>query len=146
MLANSTQNEDLFWAIRGGGCNFGICTEFTFRLYEQRRTAYFGCLTFFEEQLEAVQAATYKWWCDGPSENEAIYQFLQISPSPASKVRTVQFPYSTHPHILKSDDPPPSLLLCVMSFITAPRRREERSSRCCLISVSYPTDTYKYLC
>jgi len=48
--ASERENEDLFWAIRGGGGNFGVVTAFTFRLHPV--TDVYGGPIFFE--LEAA--------------------------------------------------------------------------------------------
>ncbi|SDE77063.1 FAD-binding oxidoreductase [Ruegeria marina] len=34
IICNDSQNADLFWALRGGGGNFGVVTSFHFRLHE----------------------------------------------------------------------------------------------------------------
>ena len=45
--ASDQENPDLFWAIRGGGGNFGVVTEFEFRLHEAGPMIQFG-LAFWD--------------------------------------------------------------------------------------------------
>ncbi|MGH9002993.1 MAG: FAD-binding oxidoreductase, partial [Acidimicrobiia bacterium] len=44
LRADEHENPDLFWAIRGGGGNFGVVTEFEFRLHEVGPMVQFGLL------------------------------------------------------------------------------------------------------
>jgi hypothetical protein len=43
-VASETENPDLFWAIRGGGGNFGVVTEFEFALHEVGPMIHYGLL------------------------------------------------------------------------------------------------------
>ena len=44
LRASAEDNADLFWAVRGGGGNFGVVTEFEFRLHEVGPIIQFGLL------------------------------------------------------------------------------------------------------
>ena len=44
LRAAEDENPDLFWALRGGGGNFGVVTEFEFRLHEVGPMIQFGLL------------------------------------------------------------------------------------------------------
>ncbi len=44
--ASATENPDLFWAIRGGGGNFGVVTSFEFQLHDVGPKVLAGPLVF----------------------------------------------------------------------------------------------------
>ncbi|EKM51784.1 uncharacterized protein PHACADRAFT_150472 [Phanerochaete carnosa HHB-10118-sp] len=73
--ASKTENPDLFWGIRGGGCNFGIVTEFVFRLHPQRRTVFGGAVMFSPDKLEAIAQLIEKWYPTA-GEKEGVHVML----------------------------------------------------------------------
>jgi FAD/FMN-containing dehydrogenase len=52
--ANADENADLFWALRGGGGNFGIVTSFEYELHPVGPTVLAGLLFFPPESARAV--------------------------------------------------------------------------------------------
>ena len=56
LRASEQDNPDLFWALRGGGGNFGVVTEFEFRLHEVGPMIDFGLLFYpLEQGVEALR-------------------------------------------------------------------------------------------
>lgn len=58
-MANRDQNADLFWALRGGGGNFGVVTRFTFRLHQVGPTITGGLIIWSADRADPV-LATYR--------------------------------------------------------------------------------------
>nr|WP_255713681.1 FAD-binding oxidoreductase [Subtercola endophyticus] len=53
IVADRNEHQDLFWALRGGGGNFGVVTEFTLKLHE-RGPVYLAAHAFELEDAAAV--------------------------------------------------------------------------------------------
>jgi FAD/FMN-containing dehydrogenase len=68
VTASETQNEDLFWGLRGGGGNFGVVTSFEYRVHPLGPIILGGLLLFPLEQAEEAMAAYAEVVADAPDE------------------------------------------------------------------------------
>ncbi|KXS11973.1 FAD-binding domain-containing protein [Gonapodya prolifera JEL478] len=60
LVANEKQNQDLFWALRGAGSNFGVVTSVVSRLHKQR-TCYSGVVIYPMESVYAAKLILGRW-------------------------------------------------------------------------------------
>jgi hypothetical protein len=68
LKAGETENEDLFWAIRGGGGNFGVVTSFKFRLHPLGPRVLAGPVVYRAEEGASVLRAYRELVADAPDE------------------------------------------------------------------------------
>ena len=80
LTLNESENVDLFWGIRGGGSNFGVCTEFVLRLHPQRRTVFGGNVIFPASVLDDLMEVLCQWWTT-VKDHEGILQVLGRDPA-----------------------------------------------------------------
>jgi pimeloyl-ACP methyl ester carboxylesterase len=79
-IANRAENADLFWALRGGGGNFGVVTRFTFRLHQVGPTIYGGLVAWpFERAPEVLRA--YRKLTLGAPRELAVWMMLLRAPA-----------------------------------------------------------------
>ena len=111
VTADAGSNADLFWALRGGGGNFGVVTSFEFRAHPVR-TVHAGPTFWPLEQTAEVMAAYREFILAAPEYINGFFAFLTIPPSP-------MFP--DHLHLKK---------VCgVMWVCTGPARRAEAGTK-----------------
>jgi FAD/FMN-containing dehydrogenase len=111
VTADEDSHPDLFWALRGGGGNFGVVTSFEFRAHPVR-TVYAGPTFWPLEQTEDVMKAYREFILTAPEYVNGFFAFLTIPPAP-------MFP--EHLHMKK---------VCgVMWVCTGPVARAEAATR-----------------
>ncbi len=81
VTADQETNSDLFWALCGGGGNFGVVTSFEFRAHPVR-TVYAGP-TFWPVDQSVEVMKTYREFILGAPEHvNGFFAFLTIPPAP----------------------------------------------------------------
>jgi FAD/FMN-containing dehydrogenase len=80
--ASADENPDLFWAIRGGGGNFGVVTEFEFRLHKAGPIVQVGLLFWDLEQGPSVLRLAREIIAALPQELNIIIAGLNAPPAP----------------------------------------------------------------
>jgi len=85
VTASENENPDLFWALRGGGGNFGVVTSFEFDLHPVGPLIYAGLIAYPMDQAVEVLSFLQDFIADAPEElsADAIFQFappLEVIP------------------------------------------------------------------
>jgi len=75
--ANDRENADLFWAIRGGGGNFGVVVSFLFRL-QPVRTVYAGPMLWEMDEAANVLKWYREYIRNAPDEVNGFFAFLTV--------------------------------------------------------------------
>jgi len=78
LVASEDENADLFWAIRGGGGNFGVCTSLEYKL-QPVETVYWGPMFFEVKDAKTIFEFYRDFIKDAPREMGAFPVF-QIAP------------------------------------------------------------------
>jgi FAD/FMN-containing dehydrogenase len=88
VTASADENPDLFWAVRGGGGNFGVVTSFLFRLHPVD-TVHAGPTLWDLEQAPEVLRFYANFIKSAPEDINGFFLFLTVPPGPP-------FPESLH--------------------------------------------------
>src|SRR5689334_12128071 len=76
--ASATENSELFWALRGGGGNFGVVTSFLFKAHPV--STVFGGPIFWEGKHAAQVMRAYRDFLPTASEDLGIFLGLKTVP------------------------------------------------------------------
>jgi FAD/FMN-containing dehydrogenase len=79
--ASEEENEDLFWAIRGGGGNFGVVTSFLFRA-NPVSTIYGGPMLWELDRAEEILRWYREFSLQAPEDLYGFFLFLSVPPGP----------------------------------------------------------------
>ncbi|GAA5126206.1 FAD-binding oxidoreductase [Pseudonocardia adelaidensis] len=80
--ASTHEHPDLFWALRGGGGNFGVVTEFEFQLHPVGPLVHLGMFFFELDRAEEAIRLGRKFFGDAPRNAGGAVVGLNAPPAP----------------------------------------------------------------
>jgi hypothetical protein len=80
-VVSATEHPDLFWAIRGGGGNFGVVTSFLFQAHPVQMVCA-GPMLWPLEQAADVMKWYREFIVNAPEEMNGFFAFLTVPPGP----------------------------------------------------------------
>jgi len=83
--ASANEHPDLFWALRGGGGNFGVVTSFRFALHPLGPTVIAGPVFWAAEDTADVLHFYREFVADAPDELGTVVRLGTVPPLPAIK-------------------------------------------------------------
>ncbi|KFH44380.1 6-hydroxy-D-nicotine oxidase-like protein [Hapsidospora chrysogenum ATCC 11550] len=86
--ASEKENEDLFWAVRGAGVQFGVVTRFTSRIHKQGEV-WSGALVFTPDKLPDLVAAVNDFHNKDNRDGHCLTMGIGYGPDGTSRVLTV---------------------------------------------------------
>ena len=81
VTASANQHADLFWAVRGGGGNFGVVTSFLFKLHPIS-TVYGGPMLWPLEQAAELLRFWQEFILSAPEDINGWFGFVTVPPAP----------------------------------------------------------------
>ena len=87
LRASEDEHSDLFWALRGGGGNFGVVTSFEFRLHSVGPTVLAGPVLWDAGDVEHVLRFYRDFVSDAPDELGTVVRFGTAPPLPVIPAR-----------------------------------------------------------
>ena len=76
--ASETENPDLFWALRGGGGNFGVVTAFEYDLHEVGPEIFAGSLIYPLAKARGVARHYREFMADAPPEVRTLFGIMEL--------------------------------------------------------------------
>src|SRR5436190_8581540 len=78
--ASATENEDLFWAVRGAGSNFGVVTSFEFQAHPVGPMVMVGAVFYPLEDIQKLLPAWRDYVSSAPNELSAVALCWSVRP------------------------------------------------------------------